>query len=168
VIGTVYKVQPQPWDPEVTRWVEAGAVRIGVEYRDVDPAALLATYGEGTEDMAEIEEFSPEGGFFDKGVSFHVCGAADGHEYLRFDAFDDDPHYHYVLPTGDSNRVVAYDADANGPVLPWVLDRLRTQLPVMLRAAGGEALAAEVDAAVVATALDQIEQLAKSATGGSN
>lgn len=165
MVGVVYKVQPQPWDPEVTRWVDAGAVRIGVEWRDVDPEALLATYGAGTEDMAEIEEKSPDGGFSDRGVSIHVCATDGGHEFLRFDAFDDEPHYHYVSPSGDHNRVVTYDAVADGEMLPWVLERLRTRLAAMLRDAGGGAVADAVRAhpAPVASAVDEIERLASAA-----
>jgi hypothetical protein len=165
MVGVVYKVQPQPWDPEATRWVDGGPVRIGVEWRDVDPEALLATYGAGTEDMTEIDARSPEGGFFDRGVSIHVCAAEDGHEYLRFDAFDDEPHYHYVAPSGDHNRVVAYDAAADGDMLPWVLARLRTRLSAMLREAGGEAVAAAVvvDSGRVLAAVDEVARLATTA-----
>jgi hypothetical protein len=165
-VGTVYKVQPQPWEEADTRWVDAGPVKFGVEWRDVDPAALLATYGEGTADMAEIIERSPEGGFFDRGVSIHVCAASSGHEYLRFDVFDDDPHYHYVDTSGEANRVVAFDSVASGEMLPWVLDRLRTRLATMLEGADAGELAAEVAAAdreQLRVAVDTVEKLATAA-----
>jgi len=171
-VGTVYKVQPQPWEEADTRWVDAGPVRFGVEWRDVDPAALLATYGEGTADMAEIVERSPEGGFHDRGVSIHVCATGSGHEYLRFDVFDDDPHYHYVDTSGEANRVVAFDSTANGEMLPWVLDRLRTRLATMLEGADAADVAAEVSAADLGqlrAAVDTVERLATEArtTGAS-
>ena len=51
-------------------------------------SAAPATYGAGTEDMAEIEERSPEGGFTDRGVSIHVCATDGGHEFLRFGRAD--------------------------------------------------------------------------------
>jgi len=165
-VGTVYKVQPQPWEEADTRWVDAGPVRFGVEWRDVDPAALLATYGEGTDDMAEIIEKSPEGGFYDRGVSIHVCATSSGHEYLRFDVFDDDPHYHYVDTSGEANRVVFFDATADGEMLPWVVDRLRTRLATMLAGADGTDVAAAVDAAdpgLLRTAVDTVERLATEA-----
>jgi hypothetical protein len=165
-VGTVYKVQPQPWEEADTRWVEAGPVRFGVEWRDVDPAALLATYGEGTADMAEIIERSPEGGFYDRGVSIHVCATDSGHEYLRFDVFDDDPHYHYVDTSGESNRVVGFDSVAAGDMLPWVIDRLRTRLPTMLAGADAADVAAAVSAAdqsQLGVAVDTVEQLATAA-----
>lgn len=165
-VGTVYKVQPQPWEEDDTRWVDAGPVRFGVEWRDVDPAALLATYGEGTADMAEIIEKSPEGGFYDRGVSIHVCATRGGHEYLRFDVFDDDPHYHYVDTSGEANRVVPFDAIAGGDMLPWVVDRLRTRLATMLEGADAGDLAAEVagyDGSRLSAAVDAVERLATAA-----
>jgi len=165
-VGVTYQVQPQPWDESCTRWVAAGPLRIGVEWRDVDPEALLATYGAGTDDMAEIVEKSPAGGFFDKGVSLHVCAVDPAHEFLRFDVFDDDPHYHYVDTSGQSNRVVAFDEVAHGDMLPWALDRLRTNLPAMLRGAGGDGVAALVEgmpASELAVAVDEVAALATEA-----
>lgn len=167
-VGIVYAVQPQPWMEEHTQWVDADVLRFGVEWREVDPAGLLATYGEGTADMAEIIEKSPAGGFYDKGVSIHVVGAASGHEYLRFDVFDDDPHYHYVDTSGRNNRVVPFDAVAGGPMLPWVLERLRTRLSEMLAAADAAALATEVAGLPegrIHDAIDTVEALIASTTG---
>jgi hypothetical protein len=163
-IGHVYQVQPQPPEPDDTRWVDAGALVIGVEWREVDPSALAETYADRPEDMAEIEAHSPAGGFADVGVSLHVCAAAgDRHEYLRFDCFVDEPHYHYIAPSGDSNRVVPFDDVAGGDMLPWAIERLRTRLPEMLAAAGGADLAAQVDPAKLATAIDQVQLLAAQA-----
>ena len=112
--GVVYNMQPQPPVEENTRWFEAGVVTIGVEYREVDPANLVETYKDSAEDMAELRERSPEGGFTDEGVSLHVRSTEDGHEFVRFDVFDGEPHYHYVRPTGDHNNVVSFDPVADG------------------------------------------------------
>ena len=167
--GVVYNVQPQPWEPEHTRWVDAGPLRLGVEYRDVNPENLAATYAGDADDMAEILEKSPDGGFYDKGVSIHVVAVGDDHEYLRFDAFDDGPHYHYVAPTKDANNVLEYDEAANGPMLDWVLARLRGDLGAMLRQAGGPDVADSVDttAADHRRAVDEVERIARQAVGGS-
>lgn len=165
-IGHVYQVQPQPPDEAGTRWIDAGPLTLGVEWREVDPSALAETYAGRPGDMAEIEAFSPDGGFSDVGVSLHVRGTTDGHEYLRFDCFDDEPHYHYIAPSGDSNRVVQFDPVAGGDMLAWALERLRTRLPEMLAAAGGAALAAEVDPAALTPALDEVGRLATQARTG--
>ena len=166
MIGEVYNMPPQPPVAEHTRYIDAGAVRIGVEYRDVDPASLAATYAGNAEHLSELEERSPEGGFTDEGVSIHVCGD-DGHEYVRFDVFNDEPHYHYVHPPsadGDIvNNVIAYDVVAHGDMLEWALERLRTRLPAMLRAAGGDAVAARLDEARLGRAVDEAEALARRA-----
>jgi hypothetical protein len=50
--GTVYSVPPIPADPEHTTWVDAGVLRIGVEYRLLDDADLAANYrGEAMEEI---------------------------------------------------------------------------------------------------------------------
>ncbi len=143
MLGQTYDVQPVPPDPDHTVYLDAGPLSIGVEYRVVDPGALAEAY-EG-DDLAEIQEHSPEGGFNDKGLSIHVVSIEDDHEYLRFDAFDDEPHYHYVDRSAGTNTVVGYDTAANGPVLTWVMHALRYRLDPMLRRAGAAHLAESLD-----------------------
>ena len=140
MVGTTYNVPPMPPDPASTDWFDLAPLRLGIEYRKVDPAALAATYGDDADHMAEIDEHSPDGGFTDEGVSVHVVVAADDHEYLRFDVFDDEPHYHYVDRVAGTNTVVEYDRVAHGAMTPWMLGQLRHRLADMLRHAGaGEA-----------------------------
>ena len=157
MVGTTYQVQPMPPDPASTDWLDAGPLRLGVEYRKVDPQALAATYGDDDADMAEIEEHSPEGGFTDEGVSIHVVAAADDHEYLRFDVFVDEPHYHYVDKQAGTNTIVEFDADAHGAMMPWMLGQLRERLPAMLRAAGAAAVADAVTDEVAGAAAAKVE-----------
>ncbi len=129
MIGKVYGIPPQPPVEEQTHRVPAGAVTLGVEYRALDPESLRATYADNPAYLAELEARSPEGGFTDEGVTIHVFDAHDGHEYLRFDVFDDEPHYHYIHSTDASgdvvNNVIDFDTVALGEMLPWVLDFLR-------------------------------------------
>jgi hypothetical protein len=164
LIGKVYNIPPQPPVAENNHLIPAGALTFGVEYRNVDPESLRATYAGNDAHLAELEERSPEGGFYDTGVSIHVCGTDDGHEYVRFDVFDDEPHYHYVHMTTDGtvcNQVIDFDATAHGEMLPWAINALRTRLPEMLTAAGGAEVAAALDADAVAAAVDAIEVQAK-------
>lgn len=166
-IGKTYNMPPQPADEEATTYLDAGAVSIGVEYRVVDPQSLRATYQGNAGQLAELEERSPEGGFYAEGLSLHVVAKADGHEYLRFDLFDDPPHYHYNHPVVDgvhTNNVVDYDTVTNGPMLDWTLERLRTRLPEMLRQAGGAAIADRVDPEALLAVLPEVERLARAAT----
>jgi hypothetical protein len=163
VVGVVYNVQPQPPVAEDTRWYPAGAVTFGVEYRVVDPDALAATYGDDAAAMAEIVENSPAGGFSDTGVSIHVNGTDDGHEYLRFDVFDGEPHYHYVRPSGDHNNVVPFDPVADGDMLPFAIGCLRSRLGEMLRHAEGGQVADALDPAVQGPVIDEVEAAAVAA-----
>jgi len=163
-VGKVYAMTPQPPVAENTHWFPAGNLTIGVEYRDVDPEGLVATYRDDPAMLAELLERSPEGGFTDEGVSIHVSGTADSHEYLRFDVFDAEPHYHYNHP-GEPvvNNVVEFDAVAHGDMLDWALDCLRTRLPAMLHEAGGGDLVHAIDQSEVERALQEVEPRARSA-----
>jgi len=166
-VGTIYHIPPQPPDEARTRWIPAGVVTIGVEYRDVTPEALVETYRDDPEQLAEMLAKSPEGGFADEGVSLHVNGTDDGHEYLRFDVFDGEPHYHYVHRVGPGedpvNQVVDFDVAAHGEMLPWALECIRHRLPAMLPRAGGAALVGRLDQAAIDAALATVAPLAEAA-----
>jgi hypothetical protein len=170
VSGKVYTIPPQPPVEEHTRRLTAGNVTVGVEYRMVDPSSLQETYSGNDAHLAELFERWPGGGFTDEGVSIHVWGTDDEHEYLRFDVFADDPHYHYNHPqTGDGdevcNHVIDFDAVALGDMLTWVLDRLRTRLGPMLAEAGGAHLVDALDAPTIDAVLDDVRVLAEQARG---
>jgi len=166
-IGKVYNIAPQPHDESNTQWIDAGVVRIGVEYRDVSPEDLEALYSRDAAELAELREKSPVGGFSDEGVSLHIAGTVDGHEYLRFDVFDGEPHYHYVhkvvLGGEVTNQVIDFDAAAEGDMLEWALARIATRLPQMLTAAGGAELAGMINQSELSAALDQVARLATAA-----
>jgi hypothetical protein len=167
MVGQVFNMPPQPPVLEHTRTVSAGVITFGVEYRDVEPESLTETYAANADHLAELEARSPEGGFSDEGVSIHVCATDDGHEYVRFDIFEEEPHYHYIHNTPPDaeivNNVIAFDAVAHGDMLPWAIERLRTRLPAMLTAAGGERLAARLDPALVDPAIDEVDAMARRA-----
>jgi len=169
-LGTVYAMPPQPPVEENTRWFDAGAVTLGVEYRALNPEQLIDTYKDNPKYLAELLDKSPEGGFTDEGVSLHVKSTDDGHEYVRFDVFDGDPHYHYVHKTPPDaepkNNVIIYDQDAHGDMFEWAMTCLRTRLPAMLTHAGGADVAAKLDGAKVNATVDEVEKLARQALAG--
>ena len=108
-----------------------GAVDITLEYRELMP---------------------------DQGLCVQVFGKAEGQdtEILRFDCFDQMPHYHY----GPANHNIRLNMDKTtvGNPFGWTLDNLRTKLPAMIQRAGYEDLAAAVEANPVAAAvLDEVE-----------
>jgi hypothetical protein len=167
MIGKVYNIPPQPPAPENTRYLPAGAITFGIEYRDVDPESLAATYADDAAQLAELEEKSPEGGFSDEGVSIHVCGTDDGHEYVRFDVFDDEPHYHYIHRTLTGaepvNNVIDFDTAAHGEMLPWAIECLRSRLPAMLTEAEGGHLVPQLDTDLIGGVVDEVQRIAEQA-----
>lgn len=155
---TRYSVMPIPPVEEHTAWFEAGVVRIGVEYRlltDAVAAAhqLAAASGDERGQTSELD---------DRGVSLHVCGQQDGEwrEFLRFDCFVEDPHYHYVSWRAKANEMIHLDPVADGDPLHWALERIRTRLPQMLARAGAADVAARVDPAALEEALPRVTEAA--------
>jgi len=98
----------------------------------------------------------------DQGVCIHVMGEADGNqtELLRFDCFDQVPHYHYA-PLGKNERRELDKTTAGNP-LGWTLRQLRTRLPEMLEHAGFGEVAGRLDGELLASKLDEVEHEARS------
>ena len=88
-------------------------------------------------------------------MSIHVCDAESGLEYLRFDAFLKDPHYHYIFPDR-THLAVRIDEDAVGNALDWVLDTVTERIPPMLVMAGVSELADKVDLDAVRAAMPKV------------
>ena len=61
--------------------------------------------------------------FDDFGATLHVCGSADGLEHLRFDCFENEPHYHYIDQGAVTNTVVRIDELAVGDPVEFSLLR---------------------------------------------
>ena len=109
----------------------AGPVEITLEYRELMP---------------------------DQGLCVQVFGEVDGSdvEILRFDCFDQMPHYHY----GPANNNIRLNMDKTtvGNPFGWTMGHLRTKLPEMIRRSGYDALADAVTANPVSEAtLDEVE-----------
>ena len=111
-----------------------GAIKFGLEYRD-----LLS----------------------DQGVCIHALGDVDGEEVelLRFDCFDHEPHYHYG-PEKRNTRLML-DKTTEGDPLDWTLTQLNERLPEMVRRAGYDELAAGIDMEGLRGTLDETVATAK-------
>jgi hypothetical protein len=159
---TRYDRMPIPPVDAQTTWIDAGAVKIGVEYRlltDAIAAAneVIAAAGASLE-AASVSSPEP---LDDRGVSLHVFSAgAAPQEFLRFDCFDEDPHYHYISWSAMSNEMLHLDPIADGDPLAWALERIRTRLPQMLARAGAPDVAARVDPAEIERALPRVAEAA--------
>ena len=154
--------------PANTLYFEAGPLRIGVEYRELNEEIMAQVYGAESAarymaDQAErlgMSEAEPTSDLGDSGVSIHVFDAATGVEHLRFDDLDHNRHYHYLRADG-RHGVVWFDNVANGDLVPWVLSTLGDRVGPMLELAGATELAARVDYAALAAVLPQVESAAR-------
>ena len=97
----------------------------------------------------------------DEGVAIRVMANLEGKqtELLRFDCFNEVPHYHYG-PDGRDERLML-DCTAEGDPIPWTLNRLRTRLVPMLVRAGHPDTARKLDHGLIQERLDQVESWAQ-------
>jgi hypothetical protein len=156
-LGVRYDVQPIPPRVEDTRYFRAGTLTIGVEHRLLTDDIVDANFDAGLRAESGIDANRPDDGLADEGWSVHVFDAATDLEYLRFDGFAGDPHYHYIVP-GSHNVIVPYDGVALGDFQEFALSRLRTRHPDMLRESGAHELADTVDSGALEAALLDVER----------
>jgi hypothetical protein len=129
--GNRYDQLPIPMVTEHCVAVDAGAVQLVVESRRLTNEILDATYHGAVESDIRFDDF---------GATLHVCGTTDGLEYLRFDCFENEPHYHYIEHdierTAGANVVVRIDELAVGDPIDFSLACVEHHLPDMLRNCG--------------------------------
>ena len=160
-VGTLIPMVPIAPIPENCIETSAGPVTFVVESRQLTPDLVNedALSKDGLVDRnvpADLDDF---------GAALHVYGAGDGLEYLRFDCFEHDAHYHYILNKKRAHIVCPLDKAALGDPLAWTVSRLRERLPEMLEHAGAPELAAAVreEKQDVLSAVDQVQRLLEKA-----
>ena len=94
----------------------------------------------------------------DQGLCVQVYSEIDGKdtEVLRFDCFDQGPHYHY----GPENHNIRLHLDKTtaGNPFGWTMGNLRDNLSDMVRRSGYEDLASDLEASPLSTELlDEVE-----------
>ena len=111
---------PIPAAEARTTFFSAGAIRFGVEFRELTDAVaasavLEAASGDERGQTTELD---------DRGVSIHVFGNQDGEEreFLRFDCFLEDPHYHYISWREHSNEMLHMDPALSGDPVEFALE----------------------------------------------
>lgn len=159
-MGTFVNSLPVPHEPQDTKYFPAGPITIGVEYRIFDPVAEAAKLTAEEVAATGPDSLFNTGGGADQGVCLHVFATDGLTEYFRFDCFADEPHYHYIVP-GDGNMLVHFDEVANGPMVEWAVGAIRNRLKPMLLEVGADELAAGLDEAALARAMDEAEPLAR-------
>jgi hypothetical protein len=157
---TRYDKMPIPPIDAQTEYFDAGAVRIGVEYRVLTEAVAAANrthlMNAAGDVRGKLEELD------DCGVSLHVYGVSNGEflEFLRFDCFQEEPHYHYVGWSRRTNELLHVDPAADGDPLAWALDRIRARLPQMFERAGAPEAAAMVDLRAIEAIMPRVTEAA--------
>ena len=143
---------------------EAGAVSIGVEFRVLNDKVVQSL---GLKEIAASNGYPT---LDDNGVSIHVfVKAADGNfERLRFDCFQNDPHYHYLSVRNKYQDVIHIDPIVAGDPVAWALNQIRTRLLPMLQRADVEQPGQFVDASQVDRILPLATEAAFRARFGAN
>lgn len=130
--------------------IDAGAISFAIQHRDLDGGA---PHGQGAG--------SAGGSYADQGVCIQVMADVDGKdtEILRFDCFDNSPHYHYG-PEKDNVRILL-DTVITGNPIGWTTRQLRGRLPEMIKRAGYEELAGQLDDGLVSEKVDELDTVAR-------
>ena len=162
-LGRAYTVMPIPMVPEHCVEISAGPVTFVVEARALSDDAII----ENEKSRGVSDGVDHDKGVDDYGASLHVCDADGrlGKEFLRFDAFDNEPHYHYIFNESQSNVVVRFDNVAEGDPLEWTLRGVGSRLAEMLEYAEGADVAAAVRAnpRAVSAGLERLDEVLRDA-----
>ena len=154
--GNRYERLPIPMVEEHCIPVDAGAIQLVVESRKLTNAIIQGAYDDNADAGIPFDDF---------GATLHVCGTADGLEHLRFDCFENEPHYHYIEQARGANTVVRIDELAVGDPIEFSLACVEHHLPDMLRHCGVAGLADEVAGRPdpVSTAVTEVRELMRKA-----
>ena len=99
--------------------------------------------------------------FHDQGVSISIksLGRGTQRELLRFDCFDESPHYHY--DPENKNETHQLDKTTAGNPIGWVLEQLRTNLKALLINANATRIANSLNMAEMQKKLNEVETIAR-------
>ncbi len=76
-------------------------------------------------------------------------------EILRFDCFDQQPHYHYG-PENKNERLML-DKTTAGDSLEWALQQMRERLPEMVERAGYSEISSKINLSSMSSTFDMLE-----------
>ncbi len=130
--------------------INAGAIEFALHHRYLDGGAAH-TQGRG----------SRGGSRADQGICIQVVGKVGDKEteLLRFDCFDNHPHYHYG-PENKNERIFMDTTTAGNPI-GWTVTQMRERLPAMLDRAGYSDVAGQLDADLVSRSIDELDASAR-------
>ncbi|MCU1363976.1 MAG: hypothetical protein JWM55_1804 [Acidimicrobiaceae bacterium] len=122
--------------PAATEYIDAGGLKFGVEYRELNAAIIDENFGDDPAKSAAVEvgksavnEVGRQSEV--EGVAIHVFDSETNTEYLRLDAFPGIPHYHYIFP-GSHHTIIHWDEIAQGSMIDQLPTFLEDHLEDML------------------------------------
>jgi len=94
----------------------------------------------------------------DRGPSLRIYGDVEDKpvQLLRFDCFDDQPHFHYD-PDGKNNLLCMDKTKVSDPIA-WSMEYLQGNVASLVRIAGYSALADQLDEGALTAALPTVEK----------
>ena len=94
----------------------------------------------------------------DRGPSVQIFGHVEGKpvQLLRFDCFENEPHFHYD-PNGKNNRIFMNTDQVSDPIA-WTIDYLRGNVASLVRIAGYGQCADQLDEAALSAVLPGVEK----------
>ena len=140
-LGNYYSMMPIPAIQEHCIALHAGPITLVVESRQLTDELARENIAP---EISEAVDARAELGLDDYGATLHVNGTVDGLEHLRFDCFENEPHYHYIEQATGANTVVRIDELAVGDPIDFSLACVEHHLPDMLRHCGVDELADNV------------------------
>jgi len=163
---TRYNRMPIPADMAHTKLIGVGQFEIGIQFRELrdDIVARQNLERAKGDTRGKVENLD------DVGVAIHVFYVSDDKltEVLRFDCFNDEPHYHYVNWAAKRNDIVWLDPTAMGDSLQWSIHAIATRLQPMVDFALGEDHALVVDQKQLDQKLPLIAAAAYAAASGAS
>ena len=142
-LGNYYSMMPIPAIQDHCIALDAGPITLVVESRQLTDELARENIAP---EISEAVDARAELGLDDYGATLHVNGTVDGLEHLRFDCFENEPHYHYIEQAAQANTIVRIDEIAVGDPIDFSLACVENHLAEMLRNAGAVSLADEVAA----------------------
>jgi hypothetical protein len=146
---------PLPVVEDKTEYIDAGPIVFAIEQREVPADLMVKFYEQVAAAGASVDHNVGDTG----GLTVHVFGrrGAGLTEYLRFDCFPENPHYHYIYDDGTGQEILDVDTVANGDPLAWALRSVRTRLRPMLEKVHAADLVDEAGEAAVEDGINRME-----------
>jgi hypothetical protein len=154
-LGYRFDTDPIPPVPAFTQYIDAEPLTIAVEARQLTDDLIADAYKDDPEGLAALMKVRGDNAPADKGIAIHIIEKGTDKEFVRFDMFFGDPHYHYLFKTGGTVSI-PFDVNAHGDIFVWALGCIQGRLPDMLKYAGADDLALRLNHETLQQAVPEV------------